>query len=72
MAIAFFIAIGIPLFANGSMNGSTANNIPNATFPQIDASNKDDNQDGKTQICQMPPCPPGELCIQVCPESIPK
>jgi hypothetical protein len=30
------------------------------------------NEDGGTQDCQMPPCPPGEMCIQVCPESEPK
>ena len=72
MAIAFFSAIGVPLVVDGSMNGSAANNIPNATMPQTDANNKNEYQDGKSQSCHMPPCPPGEMCIQVCPESVPQ
>ncbi|MGD1836480.1 MAG: hypothetical protein ACPKPY_00295, partial [Nitrososphaeraceae archaeon] len=25
-----------------------------------------------TDVCKMPPCPEGKVCIQVCPESIGK
>ena len=27
------------------------------------------NNNVSTELCIMPPCPPGEMCIQVCPES---
>jgi len=51
--------------------------VPNTTIPEpeIDNDYENDNEDmntgTKSQTCQMPPCPPGEMCIQVCPESVP-
>jgi hypothetical protein len=46
--------------------------VPNATLPEIDADYENDDQNRKIQSCDMPPCPPGEMCIQVCPESVPQ
>jgi hypothetical protein len=59
----------------GSLNATMGISAPNTTLPEPEIDNdynKDMNTDTKTQNCQMPPCPPGEMCIQVCPESIPK
>jgi hypothetical protein len=72
----FIFAVSIQT-ANGSSNTSTGTSNPNATLPEIDHSyengiedtNVNANANTKTQNCQMPPCPPGEMCIQVCPES---
>jgi hypothetical protein len=59
----------------GSLNATMGIGIPNTTLPEIDNDyendNKDMNTNTETQNCQMPPCPPGEMCIQVCPESVP-
>jgi hypothetical protein len=60
-----------------SLNATMGIGVPNTTLPepQIDNDYEDDNKDmntnNPTQSCQMPPCPPGEMCIQVCPESVP-
>src|SRR5919106_2174249 len=60
---------------NGSSNTSTGISVSNTTLPDIDHGyengNEDTNTNTQTQKCQMPPCPPGEVCIQVCPESVP-
>jgi hypothetical protein len=51
----------------GSLNiqkNETERGTPNAALYGSD-------EDVDTQTCQMPPCPPGEMCIQVCPESVP-
>lgn len=59
---------------NVSSNTSTGIDIPNATLPEIDYSYENDEEGRNTQAqsCRMPPCPPGEMCIQVCPESVPE
>jgi hypothetical protein len=56
----------------GSSNKTTGIAIPNTTLPGVDNSYHKEGQDIKTpsQNCQMPPCPPGEMCIQACPESL--
>ena len=56
----------------GSSNKTTGIAMPNATLPGIDNSYQKEGQDVLTppQDCQMPPCPPGEMCIQACPESL--
>jgi hypothetical protein len=72
ITLAFFFAVDVPPVVNGLASGSMTNSTSNVTLPQIDANNnKNNDQDRKIQSCQMPPCPPGEMCIQVCPESIP-
>ena len=57
---------------NGSSNKTTGVAIPNTTLPGVDNSYQKEGQDVMTppQNCQMPPCPPGEMCIQACPESL--
>jgi hypothetical protein len=51
----------------------TEMSLSNTTLPEINNNNSGSGVDSKNQgqSCQMPPCPPGEMCIQVCPESIP-
>lgn len=76
MTLVFFtLTVGIQT-ADGSSNSTTgiAIPIPNATLPGVDNSFQNEDEDTKTQAqnCQMPPCPPGEMCIQVCPESSPQ
>ena len=62
----------------GSLNETIGIGLTNTTLPEPEIGNdyenddKDMNTNTKTQNCQMPPCPPGEMCIQACPESIPK
>jgi hypothetical protein len=61
---------------NGSLDvqrNETEMTLPNTTLPEIN-NNHDSDVDNKSQAqsCQMPPCPPGEMCIQVCPESVPQ
>ena len=62
----------------GSLNETIGISLTNTTLPEPEIGNdyenddKDMNTNTKTQNCQMPPCPPGEMCIQACPESIPK
>ena len=70
--LALFFAVGVPLVIGDSLNGSMGNSVPNTTLPEIDADYENDDQKGKIQSCVMPPCPPGEMCIQVCPESVPQ
>ena len=52
---------------NGSSNTTMGIAIPNATLPGIDNTHQKEGQDitNPAQNCQMPPCPPGEMCIQV-------
>lgn len=76
LTLVFILTVGIQT-VNGSSN-TTAGiaipiPIPNATLPGVDNSYQNQDEDRKTQApnCQMPPCPPGEMCIQACPESIP-
>ena len=72
MTLVFILTVGIQT-VNGS-NSTTGIAVPNATLPGVDNSYQNEDKDRKTQApsCQMPPCPPGEMCIQVCPESAPQ
>ena len=56
----------------GSSNTTTGIAVPNATVPGVDKGDQKEGQDIRTPVqnCQMPPCPPGEMCIQSCPESL--
>jgi hypothetical protein len=73
MTLIFMVSGGIQT-VNGSSNTTMGNVIPNATLPGVDGNYENDDKDrnSQTQNCQMPPCQPGEMCIQVCPESLPK
>jgi hypothetical protein len=57
---------------NGSSNTTTGITIPNSTLPGIDDTHQREGQDitNPAQKCEMPPCAPGEMCIQSCPESL--
>jgi hypothetical protein len=70
MTLIFIVTVGIQT-VNGSSNTTMNNVIPNATLPGIDDNYENDDEDSQAQNCQMPPCQPGEMCIQVCPESVP-
>jgi hypothetical protein len=71
MVVIFTHTVGIQT-VNGSSNLTTDIATPNATLPGVDNSFQNEREDKKTptQNCQMPPCPPGEMCIQSCPESL--
>lgn len=73
MTLIFIVTVGIQT-VNGSSNTTMDNVIPNDTLPSIDDNyeNDDEGMSSRAQNCQMPPCQPGEMCIQVCPESVPK
>ena len=70
MTLVFFTLTVDIQTVNGSSNATTgiAIPMPNATLPGVDNSDQNEDEDMKTQNCQMPPCPPGEMCIQACPE----
>jgi hypothetical protein len=74
MTLVFIFATGVQT-VNSSLNTTMDTGVHNTTLPEIDHNyendNKDTNTNTQTQNCQMPPCPPGEMCIQVCPESVP-
>jgi hypothetical protein len=69
--VLFTHTVGIQT-VNGSSNATTGIAIPNATLPGVDNIYRNEGDDIKApaQNCQMPPCPPGEMCIQSCPESL--
>jgi hypothetical protein len=70
--LVFIFAVGMQAI-NGSSNTSTGISVPNTTGYENgnEDTNTNTNTNTQTQNCQMPPCPPGEMCIQVCPESEP-
>jgi hypothetical protein len=72
--LAFIFNIGIQT-SHGSSNTTMGLSMPNVTVPEINYSYENENENTNTntqaQNCQMPPCPPGEMCIQVCPETVP-
>jgi hypothetical protein len=74
MTLVFIFATGVQT-VNSSLNTTMDTGVQNTTLPEIDHNHENDNKDTntntQTQNCQMPPCPPGEMCIQVCPESVP-
>jgi hypothetical protein len=70
--VIFTYTVGIQT-VNGSSNTTTTGiATPNSTLPGVDNSYQNEGEDIKApaQNCQMPPCPPGEMCIQSCPESL--
>lgn len=78
VALTLFVIITSSVqIVKGSLNETMDFGALNTTLPEPEIDNdygndnKDMNTNTKTQTCQMPPCPPGEMCIQVCPESIP-
>jgi hypothetical protein len=73
LTLIFMITVGIQI-VYGSSNTTMGNVIPNSTLPGVDDNyeNDDEGISSQAQNCQMPPCQPGEMCIQVCPESVPK
>jgi hypothetical protein len=68
MTLIFMVTVGIQT-VNGSSNTTMDNVIPNRTLHGLDDNYEKDDEDNQTQNCQMPPCQPGEMCIQVCPDS---
>lgn len=55
----------------------TNNTIENATGTDLNYSivgedNSNSNSSTNIESCNMPPCPPGKACIQVCPNSGPQ
>ena len=74
LTLIFMMSVGIQT-VNGSLNTTMGDDvIPNGTLPGVDDNYENDDEDmsSQAQNCQMPPCQPGEMCIQVCPESVPK
>jgi hypothetical protein len=71
----FFIISANMQTIKGSLDvqrNETEMSLSNATVPDINnSSGSDVDSKSQAQSCQMPPCPPGEMCIQVCPESVP-
>jgi hypothetical protein len=47
-------------------NKSTTTLSNTTDLPEIGL---DTNSNVSTEPCNMPPCPPGEMCIQVCPDT---
>jgi hypothetical protein len=59
---------------NGSLDvqrNETEMSSSNTILPEINNNNSGSGVDSKSQgqSCKMPQCPPGEMCIQVCPDS---
>ena len=55
----------IPEIKYDSTNTSTLSNTTD--LPEFGLDTDDNNV--STEPCIMPPCPPGEMCIQVCPDT---
>lgn len=48
---------------------NTSTTLSNTTIlPEFDSDHNNENN-LSIEPCNMPPCPPGEMCIQVCPET---
>lgn len=58
----------IPGLKYNTTNTSTTN-LSNTTIMSEFESNTNNNNNLSFEPCNMPPCPPGEMCIQVCPET---
>ena len=52
---------------DNSTNTSTTTLSNTTDLPKFDLDSNKNNV--STEPCIMPPCPPGEMCIQVCPET---
>jgi hypothetical protein len=59
----------IPGIKFNTTNTSSSTTLSNTTImPEFDSDTNNKNN-LSLEPCNMPPCPPGEMCIQVCPES---
>jgi hypothetical protein len=59
----------IPGIKFNTTNASSSTTLSNTTImPEFDSDTNNKNN-LSLEPCYMPPCPPGEMCIQVCPES---
>lgn len=55
-------------FVMGSMLNTSENDTGAESPNSSNSSNSVIEEDaGQTEECNMPPCPPGEVCMQVCP-----
>ncbi len=55
-------------FEIGDISGAVSEDA-NASASSSNASNSTNSElDGQAINCDMPPCPPGQACIQSCPE----
>jgi hypothetical protein len=52
---------------DNSTNTSTTTLSNTTDLPKFGLDTNNNNV--STEPCIMPPCPPGEMCIQVCPET---
>ena len=57
----------IPGIKYDSTNTSTTTLSNTTDLPKFGLDSNNNNV--STEPCIMPPCPPGEMCIQVCPET---
>ena len=53
---------------NTTTNTSTTMQSNTTILPEFD-SDLNNKNNLSIEPCNMPPCPPGEMCIQVCPET---
>jgi hypothetical protein len=58
----------IPGIKYDSTNASSSILSNTTIMPEFDSDTNNKNN-LSLEPCNMPPCPPGEMCIQVCPES---
>ena len=59
----------IPGIKYDATNASSSTTLSNTTImPEFDSDTNNKNN-LSLKPCNMAPCPPGEMCIQVCPES---
>ena len=56
-------------YDNTNTSTTTLSNTTDLPKFGLDSNNNNNNNNVSTQPCIMPPCPPGEMCIQVCPET---
>jgi hypothetical protein len=58
----------IPGIKYDATNTSTTTLSNTTVMPEF-GSDIDNKNNVSDEPCNMPPCPPGEMCIQVCPET---
>lgn len=58
----------IPGIEYNTTNTSTTMLSNTTILPEFD-SDLNNKNNLSIEPCNMPPCPPGEMCIQVCPET---
>jgi hypothetical protein len=54
---------------DNSTNTSTTTLSNTTDLPKFGLDSNNNNNNVSTEPCIMPACPPGEMCIQVCPET---